>query len=146
MVYTEEIIVKQPLNQSISLFAEPENMKKWQPGLLNYKQKKGEGRETGAITIYSYQVKKRIILMRETILENKLPGKILFKYETAGVYNFLEAQFQADGSDVTRLTTINEFRLKGLMKIIGWLMPGMFKKQTTRYLKQFKKFADNPGD
>jgi hypothetical protein len=29
------------------------------------------------------------------------------------------------------------------MKLIGWLMPGAFKKQSQKYLNDFKDFAEN---
>ena len=36
-----------------------------------------------------------------------------------------------------------EFRFKGFMKIIGLLMPGAFKKQSKKYLEDFKYFVEN---
>ena len=36
----------------------------------------------------------------------------------------------------------SEFQFQGFMKIIAFLMPGQFKKQTGIYLKDFKAFAE----
>jgi hypothetical protein len=35
-----------------------------------------------------------------------------------------------------------EFQFKGFMKIIGFLFPGAFKKQSLKYLVDFKQFAE----
>ena len=42
-----------------------------------------------------------------------------------------------------RYTTEQEFQFKGFMKIMAFLMPGAFKKQSMQYLKDFKAFAEN---
>ena len=39
--------------------------------------------------------------------------------------------------------TEQEFKFKGFMKLIGFLMPGAFKKQSIKYLEDFKNFAES---
>ena len=36
----------------------------------------------------------------------------------------------------------NEFQFKGFMKLIGFFMPGAFEKQSFKYMKDFKAFAE----
>lgn len=33
-------------------------------------------------------------------------------------------------------------RVTGFLKIIGWLKPGMFKKQSAKMMNYFKKFSE----
>ena len=42
----------------------------------------------------------------------------------------------------TKWITENEFKFSGFIKIMGMLMPGAFKKESKKYLKQFKEFAE----
>lgn len=43
----------------------------------------------------------------------------------------------------TKHVTENEFQFKGvMMNLMGFLMPGAFKKQSYKYLKAFKTFAE----
>jgi len=37
----------------------------------------------------------------------------------------------------------NEFQCKGFMKIWSWFSPGSFKKETEKYLRRFKEFAES---
>ncbi len=36
-----------------------------------------------------------------------------------------------------------EFNFTGFMKLVAWLMPGMFKKQSLKYQQDFKRFAES---
>jgi histone acetyltransferase (RNA polymerase elongator complex component) len=33
--------------------------------------------------------------------------------------------------------------MKGAFKVLGWIMPGLFRKQTEKYLTDFKNFAES---
>ena len=53
-------------------------------------------------------------------------------------------RFTAVEPGKTRWVTENEFHCAGLfMKIMAFLMPGAFKKQTLRYMQNFKAFAES---
>lgn len=42
----------------------------------------------------------------------------------------------------TRCITEQELDFKGFIKCIAFLMPGMFRKQSMKHLKNFKHFAE----
>ena len=60
-----------------------------------------------------------------------------------GVYNIVINRFEKVDKNTTRVINDQEFRFKGFMKIIGLLMPGAFKKQSKKYLEDFKYFVEN---
>lgn len=79
----------------------------------------------------------------ETILENNLPERIKFGYESKMGYNEVEILFQELSPRTVHQVSNNYFHLKGFMKVFGWLAPGLFKKQTMKYMTAFKDYAEN---
>jgi len=86
---------------------------------------------------------KREIEMIETITVRNLPEEFSATYEAKGVFNIVTNRFLPAGPDKTRYVTDHEFQFKGFMKIMAFLMPGAFKKQSLKYIKAFKEFAEN---
>ncbi|MCB0458291.1 MAG: SRPBCC family protein, partial [Flavobacteriaceae bacterium] len=81
--------------------------------------------------------------MTETILENNFPKTFHAAYETQGVYNIQRNFFSEINATTTEWLSESEFRFSGFgMKLLGWLMPGAFKKQSMKYLIDFKNFAE----
>ncbi|GEM_PF-1928337 len=55
----------------------------------------------------------------------------------------VEIQFEKlSDNSVTQIAT-NYFEIKGMMKVMGILFRGMFKKQTMKYLNAFKVYAES---
>jgi hypothetical protein len=50
--------------------------------------------------------------------------------------------FVALESNKTKLISEQEFQLSGFYKLLGWLFPNLFKKQSFKYLEAFKEFAE----
>lgn len=143
MKYTDEIEINQPINKVVELFDNEDNLFKWMNGLQSIEHLEGKPGEKGSTTKMLFKEGKREIEMIETILENKLPEEFTATYEAKGVYNLAKISFVSLTDSKTKYLTEQEFQLKGFMKLIGWLMPGAFKKQTNKYLKMFKEFAEN---
>lgn len=143
MKYTDEIEINQPINKVVELFDNEDNLFKWMNGLQSIEHLEGNPGEKGSTTKMLFKEGKREIEMIETILENKLPEEFTATYEAKGVYNLAKISFVSLTDSKTKYLTEQEFQLKGFMKLIGWLMPGAFKKQTNKYLKMFKEFAEN---
>ena len=85
---------------------------------------------------------KREIEMIETITRRNLPAEFHGTYEAKGVYNIQKNFFTALGENRTKWVSESEFKFSGMMKLMGWLMPGAFKKQSQKYLDDFKAFAE----
>ena len=79
----------------------------------------------------------------ETITKRDLPDEFSGTYEANGVFNIQSNRFIAVDDKTTKYISETEFQFKGFMKILGLLMPGAFKKQSMKYLLDFKKFAES---
>lgn len=143
MKYTNEVEIDLPVEEVVHLFDNPENMKSWMPGLQSYEHISGTPGTPGAKMKLKFKMNNREIEMIETIIKRDLPREFSGTYEAKGVYNIISNKFTALSPNRTRYFTENEFRFSGFMKVIGWLMPGVFKKQSQVYLDSFKKFAES---
>lgn len=142
MKYTAEIVVDVPREEFIKKMDEPENMRHWQRGLVNYEQLSQNPGQEGAQMSLSYKMGKREITMVETIIKRNLPDELHTIYDTKGVHSIQKNYFKDEG-DKTRWISESEFQFSGFsMKLMGFLMPGAFKKQSLKYMQDFKSFAE----
>lgn len=143
MIYTCDIIINLPREEVIEKLDNPENMKFWQKGLISYKQLNGVLGEKGAQMELEYQMGKRNMVLIETITDNKFPAEFHADYDTKGVHNMQKNIFHVIDENTTRWESICEFHFSGIgMKVMGFLMPFAFKKQSKKYLIDFKNFAE----
>jgi hypothetical protein len=145
MKYTTEIEINLPIDRVIELFDDPDNLKEWQPGLQSFEHISGTPGQPGAKSRLLFQMGKREIEMIETITVRDLPDEFSGTYEAPGVFNIVKNKFIPLSENKTRYISEQEFQFKGFMKLMGWLMPGSFKKQSQQYLEKFKEFAEREG-
>lgn len=143
MKYTQTITINLPREEVVKKFSNPENLKHWQRGFIFMKPINGELGKEGSQNLLKYKMGKREIEMTETILNNDLPNEFDATYEAKGVYNIQRNKFIAEENDKTKWVSDSEFKFSGFMKIIGFLMPGAFKKQSLQYMEDFKAFAED---
>lgn len=144
MKYQVEIEINKPLDKVIELFDNEENAFKWMEGLESWDHISGTAGEAGAKSKMKFKMKKREIEMVETIEEKNLPEIMTMNYTTKGVFNRVENRFSAIGDDKTKYVTNQEFKFESFgMKVMAFLMPGAFKKQSQKFLNDFKKFAES---
>jgi len=143
MKYITEIVVNVPISEFIRKFDNAENMKHWQKDLVSYKQLSSiPGREGSQMELV-YKMGKREIAMVETIIKRNLPHEFHATYDAKGVHNIQKNYFKAIDENSTKWISETEFQFDGFfMKAMGFLMPGTFKKQSLKYLKNFKAFAE----
>lgn len=142
MKYTITITIDLPRHKVIELFDNPNNLSKWQPELQSFENISGEPGKPGAKSKLKYQMGKREVEMIETITVRNLPEEFSGTYEANGVFNIQKNYFEEVGNNQTKWISECEFKLSGFMKVMGWFMPGVFKKQSQKYLDQFKAFAE----
>jgi hypothetical protein len=141
--YTNEIVINVPINRVVELMEDQANMKHWQPGFIDMKHISGEKGKEGMKSELRYKMGKRDIIMTETINKYAFPDQFDATYEAAGVYNEQWNQFIALDDNTTKWISESYFEFTNLMmKTIGLLMPGSFKKQSCEYLELFKAFAE----
>ncbi|HKJ48580.1 MAG TPA: SRPBCC family protein [Christiangramia sp.] len=142
MRYQQEITINKPRREVVEKFSNPDNMKHWQRGFIFMKPINGQMGEEGSQNLLKYDMGKREVEMTETILKNNLPDEYSATYEAKGVYNYQINKFSPTLEKTTLWTTDNEFQFSGFMKLFGWFMPGAFKKQTKKYMEDFKAFVE----
>ena len=126
MKYSVETEIDLPVDKVVELFDNPDNLDKWMEGLVNFETLEGTPGQPGAKSRLHFKVGKRDSEMIET-----------------GVYNIVRNRCEERPGNRTRYITDQEFQFKGFMKIIALLMPGAFKKQSRKYLADFKRFAES---
>lgn len=142
MQYTNEITINLSREKVIELFDSTENLKHWQPGLVSFDHIEGEPGQVGAKSKLKFVMGKREIEMVETITKRDFPDYFSSTYEASGVFNSIDNQFVAVSDTETKWVANNVFKFSGFMKLFGWLMPGSFKKQSVKYMENFKAFAE----
>ncbi|QIE58909.1 SRPBCC family protein [Rasiella rasia] len=144
MKYTTEIIINKPRAEVIEKLDNPENMKHWQRGFTGYNQLNGTSGEAGSQMEMHYKTGKREMTLTETIVKNNFPAEFHATYDAKGVHNIQKNFFEAIDENTTKWRSECEFQFQGFgMKLMGFLMPGAFKKQSKKYLDDFKNFVEN---
>ncbi|MBC2840025.1 SRPBCC family protein [Robiginitalea sp. SC105] len=143
MKYTCEIAIDLPRDKMVALLDNPENMKHWQQGLKSYRVLSGVPGREGAQMELEYQMGKRHLVMVETLIKHNPPHELHTTYDTRGVHNIQKNYFEEVGENSSRWISESEFQFSSLpLKLMGWFMPGAFKKQSMKYLEDFKRFAE----
>ena len=144
MKYTSEITIDRSREEVIRKLDNPENMKHWQRGLISYTLLDGTPGKENAKMELAYKMGKRDMVMTETIIKNDFPNEFHANYDTNGVHNEQRNYFHELGPNKTKWVSESEFEFQGFgMKLMAFLMPGLFKKQSMKYLNDFKNFVEN---
>ncbi len=142
--YSSEITVARPRDEVIAIVKDPAQSKHWMEGIVSAEPVSGEPWAKGSVSKLVFKMGKRDMVMEETILENTLPEGYRCCYTTEGVRNEIENRFVVVSENETRWEMDNVFEFEGfMMKMMGTLMPFMFKKQTMTYARNFKAYAEN---
>lgn len=143
MKYTTEIVIDLPRDTFIQKLDDPDNMKHWMRGLLDYEMLSGEPGQEGARMTMRFKMGKREMEMVETIIKRNMPEEMHMTYDAKGVQNIQKNYFKEEDGK-TRWISESEFQFEGfMMKLMAFLMPGAFKKQSRKYAEDFKNFAEN---
>ena len=143
MQYTTTIEIDQPRERVIELMLDPGNSSQWQPTLMKAERLEGDPGQEGSQVRLVHKMGGREIEMIETIVSLNLPDSFEASYEGKGVFNLNVNRFEALDGGRTRWELHTAFRFTGLMRLIGRLFSGMFKKQTGSIMKSFKDFAES---
>lgn len=78
----------------------------------------------------------------KTITVRNLPDEFSGTYDAKEVFNIVKNKFISLSDNETKYISEQEFQFSGFMKIIGFLMPSAFKKQSMESLSDFKSFVE----
>lgn len=143
MKFTCSIEINLPVSRVVELFDDPANLPKWMDGLQSFEHLEGTPGQPGAKSKLVFQTGSRRMEMIETITVRNLPKEFSGTYDAGGVHNIVKNYFESLPGNRTRYTSEQEFQFKGFMKVIGFFMSGAIKKQSQKYLDNFKTFAES---
>ncbi len=143
MKYTVEITINRPIETVIDLFDSQENMFKWMRGLESVENICGEPGQPGAKSKMLFKMGRRRVEMVETITAKELPTIFSGTYEAKGVYNEVNNRFVKLSETKTKIIAEQYFKFSGVMRFLALLMPKAFKKQSYKYLNDFKNFVES---
>lgn len=144
MLYTTELIVKVPLDVFIKKMDNIDNMKHWQRGLQSTEHLSGDPGKLGSKLKLTYKFDKRNMEIIETITKSNFPNEFHATYTAQGMNNLQKNYFTETEEGFTKWTSINKFiPLNFSMRVMLFLMPRTFKKQSLKYMQDFKNFAEN---
>ncbi|NNC94046.1 MAG: SRPBCC family protein [Chitinophagales bacterium] len=145
MKFTCSVEINDSRDKVVKLFKDPSNLKEWQEGFVSMDSIRGAVGEVGAKTKFVYDTSGGRIELIETIQKNDLPEEFVALYEAKQMTNTMANKFSIVNSDKTRWEAqIDYLSFNGFVpKLMAKFMPGMFKKQTQKWLDNFKEFAEN---
>ena len=144
MKYSCTIHIKQPLRKVVALWEDENNFSNWQDGFQSIELIAGKANSPGSKSRIKLQQGKRKIELIETIISNNLPTEKTALYEHIHMTNTQTSRFEKISEEETRyITEVVYTQFNGLMpKLMSRLFPGMFKKQSQKWMNQFKEFAE----
>jgi len=146
MRYQLELEIDLPRERVIELFLDSENLPKWQTSLVSFEHIHGTAREVGAKTRQVHRMGKSEMEMTETITDPTPPYEFSATYEAKNIWNLIENQFIEVDDRKTKWILDNHYKAAGIVGLMAFFMPGMFKKQTLDFMNMFKAFAEQSED
>lgn len=144
MKYTCSIDINLPIEKVIELWNDENNFPKWQDGFKTIVLISGKAGEEGAESNIFLEQGKRKIELKETITVNNLPDEKTALYEHIHMSNTQTSRFKViDANSTQYISEVEYLIFNGFMpKLMAKLFPGMFKKQSQKWMNQFKVFAE----
>ena len=144
MKYTCTVEIDLPIEKTAQLWNDEAYFSSWQDGFQSIELLSGEKDTIGAKSRILIDGKQKMELI-ETIQLCNLPKEKKALYEHIHMTNTQHTQFEKINSIKTKFTSTVEYtKFNGFMiKVMAKLFPGMFKKQSQKWMDQFKTFAEN---
>lgn len=157
MKYTVSIEIALPREQVVQLLADPTHLPKWLRGLVLHEPLSGERGQVGCTSRVVMRMGKQQIEGTETITRREpadlhgIPSGSVVHYERVivvdGMWNAARERLTEAGPRTTLWESESEYRFSSLlMRLVGLLMPGAFRKQSLQHLRDFKAFAEQGQD
>ncbi|MDX8050589.1 SRPBCC family protein [Lentzea sp. BCCO 10_0798] len=157
MKYTVSMEIALPRERVAQLLADPEQMPKWLRGLVLHEPLSGVHGHVGTKSRVVMRTGQQefegteTITRREPVDLHGIPKEsvVLFEREIAGkgMWSVARERLTEAGPETTLWVSENEYRFSGLMmRLVGLLMPGAFRKQSLQHMQDFKAFAEHGKD
>lgn len=145
MEYTCTVDIDRDIDTVVNLWADAHHFAEWQDGFHTIELLEGQADSIGAKSRLLYQQGKRKLELIETIISNDLPHEKKALYEHTDMTNTQTTRFERLTDNKTRYTsevvytTFNGF----IPNMMAKLFPSVFKKQSQKWMDQFKVFAES---
>ncbi|MEV4416825.1 SRPBCC family protein [Catellatospora sp. NPDC049609] len=157
MKYTVSIEIALPRERVAQLLADPAQLPKWLRGLVVHEPLHGEHGQVGTKSRVVLQMGQQkiegteIVTRREPADLHAIPRESVVHFErelvTEGMWSAARERLTDVGPEMTLWESENEYRFSGLMmRLVGLLMPGAFRKQSLKHMQDFKAFAEQGKD
>jgi hypothetical protein len=157
MKYTVSIEIALPLERAAQLLADPTHIPKWLRGVVLHEPLRGVHGQVGTRSRVVMQMGQQkfeaieTITRREPVDLNGIPKGSVVHFEreivAEGMWSAVRERLTEAGSDMTLWVSESEYRFSGLlMRLVGLLMPGSFRKQSLQHMQDFKAFAEHGMD
>lgn len=144
MKYTGHIDINKPLNDVFEFWKNSENNHLWQDGFVKITLLEGKEHEVGAKSEILLKHGKNDMLLTETVLAVNFPYEKEALYEHKHMSNTQKTIFEEISETKTRYKTEVEYvKFNGFLpKLMGKLFPSMFRKQSEKWMTQFKEACE----
>ncbi|GER59322.1 SRPBCC family protein [Patiriisocius marinus] len=144
MKYSCNVEIEAPLKQVVALWKNEKHFAQWQDGFKSMEHLQGIPNTVGAKSRIKLNQGKREIVLIETILENNLPVEKSALYEHLHMSNTQTSRFEyIDDTHTRYISEVEYVKFNGFVpKLMSKLFPKLFKKQSQKWMNQFKVFAE----
>ena len=148
MHYVIETEINQPRDKVVELFDNPDNLAFWQPGFVSFTHESGEAGTPGAKSRIKYRHGNREFEMLETVTVRNLPEEFSGEFEVPGMFTVeIKNFFRELGPGKTMLRAEDTVKWTGwLMKIMSVIMGPCTKRESKKFMDNFKAFAETGAD
>lgn len=157
MKYTVTIEIARPREEVAQLLADPAHLPQWLRGLVLHEPLSGVHGQVGTTSRVVMQMGQQQMEATETITRREpaelrgIPKESVVHFEreivSEGMWSAVRDRLTEASPDTTLWVSENEYRFSGwLMRLVGLLMPGVFRKQSLQHMQDFKAFAEQGKD
>ena len=157
MRYTVSIEIALPREAVAQLLADPAHMPKWLRGLVLHEPLSGVHGQVGTKSRVVIQMGQQKFEGTETITRREpadlrgIPQGSVVHFDREivgeGMWSAARERLTEASPDRTLWVSENEYRFSGvLMRLVGFLMPGTFRRQSLQHMQDFKAFAEQGTD
>ncbi|MBK1788312.1 SRPBCC family protein [Prauserella cavernicola] len=154
MKYTTSIEIALPWEKVLQILADPAHLPRWLRGLVLHEPANGVHGELGTTSRVVFQMGKQRMRATETITRLKpedlhaIPVRSSCTTTARSSARACGRRRATGSSEPVRTPRCgSEFRFDGLlMRLVGLVMPGSFRKQSRQQMEDFKAFAQHGTD
>ncbi|QFG21535.1 SRPBCC family protein [Actinomadura sp. WMMB 499] len=157
MKYANSIEIALPREKVARLLADPAHLPKWLRDLVVHEPVNGVHGQLGTESRVVMQSGQRKIECTETITRREpadlhgIPEESVVHFDReivgAGMWSVVRDRLTEAGPETALWESESEYRFNSpLMRLVGLLMPGSFRKQSQQHMQDFKAFAEQGKD